>query len=643
MSDSFPSIEAVLSFLRAAGGRSRKRDVAEAFHLRGEDKQRMKELLRTLRREGRLEKTDGKRLNPVALRPERPQRAAFGIFRRTEQGGVLYAVDRRDGFPFAVEPGGVLPDDGAAVSIASMYMPRFGPAVVRLGEVLPFNTETPFLMSEITLHEYGLPKTFPPEVEAAAAAAPFPTLHEHEDLRDIPFAVIDPADARDHDDAVWAEADGTGMRLHVAIADVSFYVRPGTVLDAEARRRGNSVYLTDRAVPMLPERLSAELCSLLPDKDRAAVVVTMQIGPDGEIVGTPRVRRGLIRAARLLSYEEAETAPGLDPLWAVHRLLEAERERRNPLALESTEYTLRLTPEGRVRSAEPRARLESHKLIENCMIAANVAVARLLAAAGTCVPYRVHDVPPSDKVRLLRESVQRASLQLAKAEPMTPAMFNQLLASAADTPFADVLQNEVLRTQTQASYDTLNIGHFGLALECYLHFTSPIRRYADLCVHRALLRLLRLERSPAAGPDDIGALCRHLNLSERKANEAERACRARYSASFYSDRIGEGFEGFVTGVGPGGAFLRLRDTGAEGFLPLSELPGFLFDDKRGGRLSCGSVRIAPGELVAVRLKSVVPPSGTIRFAAEGLPTHAGSGRKPKRKGEKTRTSRKTAS
>ena len=370
--------------------------------------------------------------------------------------------------------------------------------------------DDPRAASLIAIHTHGIPTGFSAEAEAEAEAAKPPTLAGRTDLRDLPLVTIDPPDARDHDDAVLATPDDDpgnvgGWICWVAIADVAAYVTPGSALDRDARDKSNSVYFPDRVEPMLPERLSAGLCSLVQGENRACLAVRMVFDARGHKLGHKFVR-GLMRSAAKLSYDQAQAAidglpddatgpllePILKPLWAAYDVLRAGREARSPLAIESAERRIVLGDDGAVESITPRASFAAHKLIEEFMIQANVCAAQTLEQRRAALIYRIHDAPSPEKLQNLSDFLATLAIPWSKGEAPRTDRFNRLLDQTRETPHAEIVNEVVLRTQMQAIYSPDNIGHFGLNLDRYAHFTSPIRRYADLVVHRALIASLKL-------------------------------------------------------------------------------------------------------------------------------------------------------
>lgn len=441
--------------------------------------------------------------------------------------------------------------------------------------------------SLIAIRNQDVPYLFDEDVLNEAEGAGPATHEDRVDLRDVQLVTIDGEDARDFDDAVWAEpaetAGGTpGWHLIVAIADVSWYVRPGSALDREALKRGNSTYFPDRVVPMLPEALSNGWCSLKPDEDRACMVAHMWIDASGTML-KHRFERAIMRSAARLTYNQVQVARDsedlklahiLEPLYGAYQALSAARERRETMDLDVPERMIKLDAGGRVTDITPRTRLDSHKLIEEFMIAANVAAAETLERVKQPCMYRIHDAPPDTKLAEFAEFSQGIGLKFARGQVVKPSLFNGLLKRAQELGIGDVVSQMVLRTQAQAEYSTDNIGHFGLALRRYCHFTSPIRRYADLLVHRALITGLGLGKGglPLGGPDWswIGPA---ITAAERRSVAAEREAADRFVASYYAEHEGEFVDGRIVGAAKSGIFVRLDGSLVDGFVPRRTLPG----------------------------------------------------------------------
>jgi ribonuclease R len=525
----------------------------------------------------------------------------------------------------------------------------------------------PRSFSLIAIHKHGIPHEFPDGVTAEAERVARLDLGPREDLTHIPIVAIDPADARDHDDAVWAARDEDpanpgGWKAIVAIADVSFYVRPGSALDKEARKRGNSVYFPDRVVPMLPEILSAEVCSLKEGEDRAALACHLQVTRTGALKSW-RFSRARVRIAANLAYEEAQAAidgeerievssptcampeipsamlDWLRPLWECWRALNAAREKRGPLELELPERRVMLDEKGRILSVAPRERLDAHKLIEDYMIAANVAAAKALEAKKAPVMYRVHEPPSREKLVALKDYLKTLGVAFALGQVIRPETFNHLIErvralprGTEDSAILPQVMEQILRTQTQAYYAPQNQGHFGLALGSYAHFTSPIRRYADLVVHRALVRAYRLgegglTQEEAAAMEVTGELISNL---ERRAMVAERETMDRYVAAYLADQVGALLRCRITGVQPFGFFATVEELGGDGLVPAATLGDeyYRYDEASQSLIGEESgTTYAIGQRLTLRLAEAEPVSGGLRFA---LPEAAARPRRPAR-------------
>lgn len=495
----------------------------------------------------------------------------------------------------------------------------------------------PKSFSMIAIAKHGIPHIFPEEVldEAPVAAKLKLSDKTREDLRHLPIVAIDPADARDHDDAIWAEPDGQGgFNALVAIADVSFYVRPGSQLDREARKRGNSVYFPDRVVPMLPEVLSADVCSLKEGEDRAAMACHMHINADGK-VSSFRFSRALVRIAHNIAYEDAQKAvdSGNPPeylanLWAAWKALAAARDARDPLELELPERRVMLDAQGKIAEIAIRERLDAHRVVEDFMIAANVAAAKALEAKAAPVVYRIHEPPSREKLTALRDYLATMGKKLALGQVVTPGLFNRMLKDVTDEAEKALVMEAVLRSQTQAYYGPANAGHFGLSLGSYAHFTSPIRRYSDLLVHRALVDAFKLEQPapPGSIPDTSGLSDRDraslqqvsdaISQTERRAMEAERDTIDRYVAAWLSGRVGEVFDTRITGVQAFGFFATIVGLGGDGLVPISTLGGEYFRHDEAAQALVGSdsgTTYASGDRLKLKLAEANPLTGALKF------------------------------
>ena len=517
--------------------------------------------------------------------PREPVRL-LGIFRAIRDGGgIIDPIDRKQLREWAVREGDTEgAEDGDLVRFEIEKSRRYGASRARIVEIFG-NPDAEAAVSLIALHALGIPDEFPQAVLDEAEALKPPTLGNREDLRDVPFVTIDPPDARDHDDAVWAAPDDDpnnpgGWVVRVAIADVAHFVRATSGLDDEARRRGNSVYFPDRVVPMLPERISSDLCSLREGEDRACMCVRMVFDETGN-KRSHAFSRALMRSRARLTYAQVQTAMDgtpdettaplvetvLKPLWAAYGVLAAARDRRAPLDLDLPERKVVLGPDGQVDAIIVPPRLEAHRLIEEFMIQANVAAAETLEARRTPLIYRVHDAPSPEKIIALAEFLTTLDISLPKAGRLKPEQFNRILAQARQLEITELVSEVVLRSQAQAEYSASNFGHFGLNLRRYAHFTSPIRRYADLIVHRALIRALGLGKDGLTDAE-IGALddvAQTISDFERRAVSAERQTVDRLIANFLADRVGADFTARVSGIVRTGLFVRLVETGADGF------------------------------------------------------------------------------
>ncbi len=570
----------------------------------------------------------------------------LGVVRKSNREVRLEPVDRRSKDSLVLEGPKVADLRDGDLVIAQLAAPdrRFGPKRGRVLEQVGREDE-PRAASLIAIHAHGIPTGFSPEAEAEAEAAEAPTLSGRDDLRDVPFITIDPADARDHDDAVFAEPDSDpankdGWIIWVAIADVAAYVRPGSALDREAREKANSVYFPDRVEPMLPERLSNGLCSLRLGEARACLAVRMVFDRSGRKRGH-RFVRSLMRSAAKLSYEQAQAAvdgqtdettapllkPILEPLYAAFACMKIGREARSPLGIESMERRILINTQGEVTSIQPRAALEAHKLIEEMMVQANVCAAETLESRKTPLIYRIHDTPSQEKVQSLTEFLGTLNLSWSKGEAPRTDRFNKLLAETRESPHAAIINEVVLRTQMQAVYSSDNIGHFGLNLAKYAHFTSPIRRYADLIVHRGLIRALGLGQDGLTDRDiaQLKDTAEQITFAERRAMAAERDATDRYVAAFLSDRVGAEFAGRISGVTRFGLFIRLDETGADGLVPVSKLGDefFVHDDRMHALVGERSgARWTLGRPVEVRLVEATPITGGLLFEMLSKPAPA---------------------
>ena len=582
--------------------------------------------------------------------------AVLGIFRALPDGsGRLVPIDKKALGREAIIPKGRTAEaqDSDLVSVAMRRESRFGPPEAHVRERLG-SIKSERAVSLIAIHAHGIPHEFPPAALKEAAEAPLASLKGREDWRDLPLVTIDPADAKDHDDAVHAVPDDNpdnpgGFVVTVAIADVAAYVTPGSALDREALERGNSVYFPDRVVPMLPERISNDLCSLREHEDRPALAVRLVLKADGA-KKSHSFHRVLMRSAAKLSYQQAQaaidgqtdekTAPiresVLMPLWAAYGIAARARDQRQPLELDLPERKLILKPDGSVDRVIVPDRLAAHRLIEEFMILANVAAAETLEKAGSLLIYRCHDEPSLEKMRALGEVLASIGIKLPQDGALRPVLFNRILGMIKGSENETLINEVVLRTQAQAEYVAENYGHFGLNLRRYAHFTSPIRRYADLIVHRALITALKLgdDGLPrSATLAELREVATRISAAERRAMAAERETTDRLIAHFLAGQIGASFDGRVGGVTRAGLFVKLDGTGADGFVPASTLGGdyYRYDEAAHaliGERTGESWRL--GDRVHVKLVEAAPVAGALRFeilSAGRKMTVSGAGRR----------------
>ena len=716
-SPGLPSRKQILDFIATSDQPAGKREIARAFGLSGQDKILLKALLKDMADEGLIDSAPGRAFHksggvpkvtvlriveaddsgnifavpeqwhadgpPPRLRViERGRRGALGIgdriLARTEERGQGYAahpmkkllrsaelvlgVVRKEGERFWLTP--VEKKERRELAIADLKDAEPGDLVLcevsgrpprvtaRVDAVLgdPF---APRSFSLIAIHKHGLRHEFRHEAIDEAHRVAKQPLGEREDLTHLPIVAIDPADARDHDDAIWAAPDDDddnkgGWKAIVAIADVSFYVRPGSELDREARARGNSVYFPDRVVPMLPEELSADICSLKAGEPRAAMACHLKIAKDGSLTSW-RFTRAKICVAANIAYEDAQAAidaareekvevssptcsmpevegavpdelvrSALQPLWGAWRALLAARNKREPLELDIPERRVMLDEKGRITSIAPRDRLDAHRLVEDFMIAANVAAARALEAKKAPVMYRVHEAPGREKLVALKDYLATFDLEFALGQVIKPGTFNRIIERLGDKSGREEIMEQLLRTQMQARYGPERLGHFGLALATYAHFTSPIRRYADLLVHRSLVSAYRLGEGglPDGEEERFEEIGEKISVLERRAMEAERETIDRYVAAYLSDQVGQLVQCRVTGVQPFGFFATVEDLGGDGLVLAQTLGQEYFRYDEAARQLVGeetgeTYRV--GQRLTLRLADANPVSGSLRF------------------------------
>ncbi|MCL6729616.1 ribonuclease R [Sphingomonas hankyongi] len=708
-----PSRKQILDFIATSDQPAGKREIARAFGISGQDKIDLKRLLNDMADEGLIDHSRGRAFHKAGGVPkvtvlrvaeaddggnvwavpeqwhaetpapkirlvERGRRSALGIgdrvLARTEEKGqgfvahpmkklarsaeLSLGVVRQEGERFWLSP--VDKRERRELFISDLKDAEPGDLVLcevtgrpprvstRVDAVLgdPF---APRSFSLIAIHKHGLRHEFAQEAIDEAHRVSQQPLGEREDLTHLPIVAIDPEDARDHDDAIWAEADGEGgWNAIVAIADVSFYVRPGSELDREARARGNSVYFPDRVVPMLPEELSADICSLKQGEDRAAMACHLKISKEGELQSW-RFSRAKVRIAANIAYEDAQAAMdaaaeerievssptcemppiegrvpqelvegALKPLWACWRALFAARQKRDPLELDLPERRVVLDEKGRITSIAPRDRLEAHRLVEDFMIAANVAAARALEAKKTPVMYRVHEPPSREKLVGLKDYLSTFDVEFSLGQVIKPGTFNRIIERVGESEGREEIMEQLLRTQMQARYAPERLGHFGLALATYAHFTSPIRRYADLLVHRALVKAYKLGDGglPAGDEERFEQIGEQISMLERRAMEAERETIDRYVAAYLSDQVGQLVECRITGVQPFGFFATVEDLGGDGLVLAKDLGTEYFRYDEAAKQLVGdetgeTYRL--GQRLTLRLAEANPVSGSLRF------------------------------
>ncbi|SEK96757.1 RNAse R [Sphingomonas palmae] len=688
-----PTREQILDFITQSAQPAGKREIARAFALSAQEKIGLKALLKDMADEGLIDSAPGRAFHKMGgvpkvtvlrvttiddsgavwatperwdseaplprIRVREQKRGALGvgerILARTEETGsgitahpmkvlkptseqvigvlrgagdrlFLQSTDKKERREYAVsDAGGAEAGELVSAELAGRP-PRITARVVqRLGD--PF---APRSFSLIAIAKHGIPDTFAQEaLDEAERVARQQLGNDREDLTHLPIVAIDPADARDHDDAVWATPDDDpanegGWRAIVAIADVSFYVRPGSAIDREARARGNSVYFPDRVVPMLPEILSADVCSLKEGEDRAALACHLQVTKAGALKSW-RFTRATVRLAANIAYEDAQATidagegaqiDALRPLWDCWRALAAARDQREPLDLDLPERRVVLDANGRIMSVAARERLDAHRLIEDYMIAANVAAAKALEAKKAPVMYRVHEPPAREKLVALKDYLDTFGVPFAMGQVIKPATFNRILERIGDADYRPQVMEQVLRTQTQAYYAPLNHGHFGLSLGSYGHFTSPIRRYADLLVHRALVSAYALGPGGLNGDENFEHLGEQISKLERRAMEAERDTIDRYVAAFLAEREGEVVEVRITGVTNFGFFATVDGIGGDGLMPVRDLGGEYFRFDEGARTLTGEQSgevYSLGQRLDLRLAEANPVSGALRF------------------------------
>lgn len=711
----FPTKEQVVEFIENSSGRISKREIARAFHIRGDDRKILKAMLNELKADGQLVRQTGGQLRGAEELPnvtvvviteidkygdlvakpnqweentkpppiyfsvpkskhaktlavgakvlarlkklhdedgiyyqamaikifdDKPTQSIMGVFEGGENGGRVIPTDRKVKGEFIIDKGNTKgATNGTLVMIDEVKgLPsrqKRGATQAMVIECLG-DVSAPKAISLIAIHHHGIPMDFSEAaIKEAKEAKPAP-IKGRVDLRGVPFITIDPSDARDHDDAMFAEPDDdhqnpNGWHIIVAIADVSHYVTPDSAIDKDARERGNSCYFPDRVVPMLPEELSTDLCSLKPGVDRAAMVCHMWLDEDGR-KRRHRFERALIQSNENIAYEEVQRAidgdistkaapllePILKPLYGAWQALMKAREYRGPLDLDMPEKRIYLDDMGNVAEIKIRERLDAHRVVEEYMIIANVAAAEELEKHNTRCMYRVHEEPGLDKLEHLRNFLKTLDFSLAKGQVMKPKIFNRILHKAKESKYQDLINTVVLRSQTQAYYSPDNRGHFGLALPRYAHFTSPIRRYSDLLVHRGLVSALKMGKDGLSdeNKENMVEIGEAISSTERRAMVAERDSTDRYLAAYLSNQVGEEFKGRITGVIKFGLFLSIEPTGADGFIPVSTLLDDYYDHDEAHHCLVGKrhgKKFQLGDRLDVRLKEVDKITGSLRL------------------------------
>ena len=562
----------------------------------------------------------------------------LGIYKETSEGGRILPIEK-SGREWSVKLSDALgAKDGELVEAEQIKGPRAsGLHAARVINIVG-DPSGPKAVSLIAIHQHGIPHQFPEDVLNESENSNFSVDAKREDLTKIPFVTIDPSDARDHDDAVYSYPDKDpsnigGHVLWVAIADVAHFVKPGSALDKEARKRGNSTYFADRVVPMLPDRLSGDLCSIHEGIERPCLAVCITIDKSGKKL-KQTFHRANIKSVASLNYEEVQKSVEgtvnekvkphfknvIKPLYESYFCLKKSKEARQPLDLDLPERKVELFKNGRVKAVVLKERFDSHRLIEEFMILANVAAAEELSKARSEFLYRVHEEPTPEKLNALREVAQSAGFNLAKGQVLQTSHLNDLLTKSKQSDLSELISMTTLRSMSQAYYSRENFGHFGLALKKYAHFTSPIRRYSDLITHRALISSLGLGCGGLNEMDSekLEVTAKHISDTERRSLVAERDTTDRYLASYLSEKVGNEFEGKISGVAKFGFFVRLNESGAEGIVPVRTLgTDFYYYDDRTNTLrgSETGLIIGLGQRATVRLKEVDPIAGGIAFDA----------------------------
>ncbi len=634
--------QAVLKLIENSHHLVTKKEIAKVLGIKGARRRELKNILADLKSNGYGGKSVKKDHQPEVRsagpkkRPPRPYNELhLGLFKATRSGGQISPCHRKDPFPGVAcnrETAEKLNDGDVILYHASRA--RGVEIECVLGSI-----DSPKIFSLMAIHAHQLPFEFDQDAIDLANQGKVPLLEHRTDFRDLPLVTIDGEDARDFDDAVWAAPDKDprnegGWRVVVAIADVAYYVKPSDALDKEAYKRGNSVYFPDRVVPMLPEALSNGLCSLKPNEDRGCLAVEMIISSNGKMK-SHRFKRGLMRSKARLTYNQVQRAIDgdfdpitqslwkdvLEPLYGAYQSLLKARKSRGTLDLNIPEHQVIFDPDGSVKNIALRTHQDSHQLIEELMIAANVAAAKTLLVKNWPTLFRIHDIPDSLRVDNLKMFLKTFKVEIPKTKTFNPLHFNQILKATTGSPHMRFIHDLVLRSQSQAKYAPTNIGHFGLSLAHYCHFTSPIRRYADLVVHRSLIAALDLgqDGQEPLSLEVLEMIGDHISSTERLASAAEREVMDRFHAAYLENQVGRSFHGTIVGVSTAGIFIGLSETGAQGFISKSHLPGdyFIFDADHHRYMGARTKKMYQlGQVVNVILTASDPVTCSITFSLD---------------------------
>lgn len=562
---------------------------------------------------------------------DRPKNKIIGLVHKENNNYLLLPTDKKLKARYKISQrdlNGALPDQlvEAEIQPSRNRYTKDVRVIKTLNQKSDKNT-----FSEISIREAGLRDHFPETVIHETKNMKVPGLEGRDDLLSIPLVTIDGPDARDFDDAVWSNKTEDGAEIIVAIADVSYYVRPGSELDNEAYLRGNSTYFPDRVIPMLPEKLSNDLCSLRPNENRACIFTKMKIDNKGQLKSY-KFGRGLMKSVARLTYEQVQSAKDgspdtitapliknvIEPLYKVFDILQKARIKRHAMELDLPERKILVNDNNEMIGITQRVRLDSHKLIEEFMILANVAAALALEDKEAALPYRVHEKPDSFKMESAKSFIRTFGIGLPEGPINSTKQINYILGQIKNHEHGDLIQETLLRSQSQAHYSPHNKGHFGLALKSYAHFTSPIRRYSDLLLHRSLVKAFNL------GPGGINQeqetqleeKCNHISSTERVSAEAERSAVDRFAAAYLSNQIGDEFEGRIKSVTRFGLFVTLDKTGVDGLVPKSTLPSdhYIHDEDQNALIGKRSGRVyRQGARITVKLSEANPLTGSTVF------------------------------